>query len=68
MAEYKLDAPLLEYLPDWYRGISDYREIIGAEQAQMEALAGAMDAVASNFVFRAVGGDTVSKGGGSREK
>lgn len=61
MAEYKLDAPLLEYLPDWYCGISDYREIIGAEQAQMELLADALSTVANNFFFQAMDADTVSK-------
>lgn len=61
MAEYKLDAPLLEYLPDWYRGISDYREIVGAEQAQMELLADALSTVANNFFFQEMDADTVSK-------
>lgn len=61
MAEYKLDAPLLEYLPDWYLGISDYREIIGAEQAQMELLADALSTVANNFFFQAMDADTVSR-------
>lgn len=61
MAEYKLDAPLAEYLPDWYRGISDYRESIGAEQAELEELAQAVNAVANDFFFQTMGADTVSK-------
>lgn len=46
------DTELLPLLPPWYREILDYQEICKSEEAQLEALARTIHAVADNFFFQ----------------
>lgn len=52
MADLRFDTDLLSLLPPWYREILDYQEICLTEQAQFEALAKEITAVADNFFFQ----------------
>lgn len=55
MADITLDAPLLSLLPEWYREVLDYQEMMKSEQAQLLALGGEMTAVADNMFFQTMG-------------
>ena len=61
MNKIELDADLLSLLPPWYRRILDYQQICQAEQAQMEALATEIAAVANNFFFQTMDAGAVSQ-------
>lgn len=61
MNKIELDTDLLSLLPPWYRRILDYQQICQAEQAQMEALATEIAAVANNFFFQTMDAGAVSQ-------
>lgn len=48
----ELDYDLLSLLPPWYREILDYQEMCKTAEAQFEALANEIVAVADNFFFQ----------------
>ena len=48
-------------LPTWYRDILDYQEICQTEEAQFEALAMAVTAVADNFYFQTMDESAVAQ-------
>lgn len=47
-----LNITLLDQLPPWYREILDYQQICGAEQTELDALSGEINAVANNLFFK----------------
>lgn len=53
------DTDLLSLLPPWYREILDYQQLCFAEEAQFEALAAEITAVADNFFFQTMGASAV---------
>lgn len=57
----ELDYDLLSLLPTWYRDILDYQEICQTEEAQFEALAMAVTAVADNFFFQTMDASAVAQ-------
>lgn len=57
----ELDRDLLSLLPPWYRKVLDYQEICQTEQAQFEALAAEIVAVADNFFFQTMDEGAVSQ-------
>lgn len=57
----ELDYDLLSLLPTWYRDILDYQEICQTEEAQFEALAMAVTAVADNFYFQTMDASAVAQ-------
>lgn len=57
----ELDYDLLSLLPTWYRDILDYQEICQTEEAQFEALAMAVTAVADNFYFQTMDESAVAQ-------
>lgn len=57
----ELDYDLLSLLPTWYRDILDYQEICRTEEAQFEALAGAITTVADNFFFQTMDASAVAQ-------
>lgn len=61
MPNIQLDAPLLSLLMPWYREIADYREICQSEQAEFEALAAYIGAVAENFFFQTMDEGSISQ-------
>lgn len=60
MAEYALDAPLLDSLEPWYRRILDYQAIMATEEEQLELLAEELSAVRDNLFFRSMDAGAVS--------
>lgn len=54
MSDIQFDTDLLSLLPPWYRKILDYQQICQTEQAQMEALAASIQAVADNLFFQSM--------------
>lgn len=56
-----LDTDLLSCLPPWYREILDYQQICQTEEAQFEALAAEISAVADNFFFQTMDASAVAQ-------
>lgn len=52
MSSIQFDTDLLSLLPPWYREILDYQQICQTEQAQLEAAAQAIQAIADNMFFQ----------------
>lgn len=48
----QLDNPLIESLPDWFRDIPEFQQIIGAEQPEFDTAISEMTAIADNFFFQ----------------
>lgn len=48
----QLDNPLIESLPDWFRDIPEFQQIIGAEQPEFDTAIREMTAIADNFFFQ----------------
>lgn len=61
MLNIQLDTPLLSLLEPWYREVFDYQEICQTEQAEFEALAAYISAVAENFFFQTMDESSVSQ-------
>lgn len=61
MNRIELDRDLLNLLPPWYRRILDYQEICRTEEAQMDALAEEITAVAGNLFFQTMDQSAVSQ-------
>lgn len=61
MNNVQLDEPLLSLLEPWYREIADYQEICQTETAQLEILAGSINAVAQNFFFQTMDESSVAR-------
>lgn len=60
MSNYYFDTTkLLPLLPPWYREILDYQQIMSSEQAQMDALAAEITAIADNFFFQTMDASAV---------
>ena len=51
MNSVRVDTDLMAYLPDWYKEIEEYQQIIAAEKAQAVTLLSNMTAVKGNFFF-----------------
>lgn len=51
MNSVRVDTDLMVYLPDWYKEIEEYQQIIAAEKAQAVTLLSNMTAVKGNFFF-----------------
>ena len=51
MNSVRVDTDLMAYLPDWYKDIEEYQQIIAAEKAQAVILLSNMTAVKGNFFF-----------------
>lgn len=51
MNNIRFDARVCQYLPDWYKDIAEYKQICGAESAQMELAEGSVMDVYGNFYF-----------------
>lgn len=47
-----METDILQYLPDWFRQIKDYRELMKTESGQFDVLAAFMEAVHGNFYLR----------------
>lgn len=60
MSDIQFDTDLLSLLPPWYRKILDYQQICQTEQAQMEALAASIQAVADNLFFQSMDDGSVA--------
>lgn len=61
MSNIVFDTDLLSLLPEWYRRILDYQQICQSEEAQLEALADAVNSVADNFFFQTMDVGAVSQ-------
>lgn len=48
----RIDTDLHEVLPEYYRGIADYEEIMDTEESELEALAAFIQAVHDNFFLQ----------------
>lgn len=55
-----METDILRYLPDWFRQIKDYRELMKTESGQLEALAAFMEAVHGNFYLKKADMQTVA--------
>lgn len=54
-----METDILTYLPDWFRQITDFTELMNTGTAELEALAAAVDAVHSNFYIQTADEGTV---------
>lgn len=57
---YRLNSDIMEYLPDWFRQIIEYQQIMAAESDKLAALADEINGVADNFFFQTMGADAVA--------
>ena len=57
---WKLNANIINYLPEWFRKIADFEEICDTEAEQFDALAEAIHSVADNFFFHTMNEGAVS--------
>lgn len=57
---YRLNSDIMEYLPDWFRKIIEYQQIMAAESDKLAALADEINGVADNFFFQTMGEDAVA--------
>lgn len=54
-----METNILTYLPDWFRQITDFTELMDTGTAELEALAAAVDAVHGNFYIQTADEGTV---------
>lgn len=55
-----METDILQYLPDWFRQIKDFRDLMETERGELDALAAAMEAVHRNFYLGTADAGTVS--------
>lgn len=60
MNNIRVDTDLLAYLPDWYKPVLDYQQIINAEEVQAEEAARFLTQVHGNFYFLSMDAASVS--------
>lgn len=61
MNNIRFDTDLLSLLPPWYAEVLDYQVICQTEEAQLEALANEITAVADNFFFQTMDEGAISQ-------
>ena len=54
-----METDLIQYLPDWFRQIKDFRYLMQTETGQFEIFAALMDAVHQNFFVTTADEDTI---------
>lgn len=57
---WNLNSNIIDYLPDWFKQITDFQEICQTESEQFDALAAEINAVADNFFFQTMDESAVS--------
>lgn len=61
MNNIRVDTDLSQYLPDWYKPIMDYQQIIAAETEQAEEAYRSLQRVHGNFYFRSMDASSIAE-------